>query len=164
MSVVLITIDGVRPDAIQQVNTPTFDKLVTEGSYTFNAQSLIPTMTLPCHMSMFHSVPSTRHGVLTNDYSPMVRPISGLFEQIRKTNKTSTSLYTWDTLRDLAQPLQVSYTYHIEVDFDNLRDSDKRLLDVAVPLIAASTYDFSSFIWIPPTRLGICMAGCPTNN
>lgn len=142
MGVVLITIDGVRPDAIQQASTPTFDKLMAEGSYTLTAQSLMPTVTLPCHMSMFFSVPSTRHGILTNDYSPMVRPISGLFEQIRGAGKTSARFYTWDVLRDLARPLMVSRTFYVEVDFENLKDSDKRLIDVAEPLLADSAYDF----------------------
>jgi predicted AlkP superfamily pyrophosphatase or phosphodiesterase len=142
MAVVLITVDGVRPDAIQQVMTPTFDKLMIDGSYSLSAQSVMPTVTLPCHMSMFHSVPPTRHGILTNDYSPMVRPIPGLFEQVRSAAKTSATFYTWDVLRDLSRPLMVSRTYHVEVNYENLKDSDKRLVDIAEPLIAGHAYDF----------------------
>ena len=88
--VILISIDGMRADGVQQCGNPYVEELKRLGSYTFDAQTVFPSVTLPCHMSMFHSVPPTRHGITTNEYVPPVRPIKGLFEQIRKAKgKTS---------------------------------------------------------------------------
>ena len=53
---ILIVIDGCRPDGIQQANTPNIDTLIARGAYTFNAQSVVPSSTLPCHTSMFRGV------------------------------------------------------------------------------------------------------------
>lgn len=68
--VILICIDGMRPDGALQGNSATVQELMKRGSYAMDAQTVYPSVTLPCHMSMFHSVPPTRHGVTTNTYVP----------------------------------------------------------------------------------------------
>ena len=105
--VILISIDGMRADGVQQCGNPYVEELKRLGSYTFDAQTVFPSVTLPCHMSMFHSVPPTRHGITTNEYVPPVRPIKGLFEQIRKAKGKSTMYYGWEPLRDVARPLSL---------------------------------------------------------
>ena len=58
--VILISIDGMRPDGMQKCENPYLDELVKKSSYTFNAQTVYPSITLPCHLSMFHSIPPER--------------------------------------------------------------------------------------------------------
>jgi predicted AlkP superfamily pyrophosphatase or phosphodiesterase len=58
--VVFIVLDGVRRDAIMTANCPTLNSLRERGSSTMQALSVVPSITLPCHMSVFHSVPPTR--------------------------------------------------------------------------------------------------------
>lgn len=142
MSVVLVTLDGVRADAIQAAHTPHLSRVMSGGAHTLNAQSVMPTMTLPCHMSIFHSVPPQRHGILTNSYYPLARPLPGLFEQIHAAGKRSASYFGWDPLRDLARPLMVTRTFHVATDFDDLEHADHPLVDAVVPHIATSAYDF----------------------
>lgn len=48
-----------------------------EGSYSLRARTVMPSVTLPCHMSLFHSVDPGRHGILTNTYVPQARPRGG---------------------------------------------------------------------------------------
>lgn len=60
-------------------------------------------MTLPCHMSLFHSVDPARHGVTTNVYTPQVRPIDGLFECLGRTCRCG-MYYNWEDLRDVSRP------------------------------------------------------------
>ena len=60
---VFVMIDGLRPDAIDAAGCKTLLALQRRGSSTLNARSVMPSVTLPCHMSIFHSVPPTRHGV-----------------------------------------------------------------------------------------------------
>ena len=64
--VVLIMIDGLRPDAITPDGCPALTGLMARGAYSLQARSLMPCLTLPCHMSIFHSVPPGRHGVTSN--------------------------------------------------------------------------------------------------
>ena len=102
--VILISIDGMRADAVRACGNPFAETMMQIGSYTLNASSMMPSVTLPCHMSIFHSVPPMRHGILTNTYTPPVRPISGLFEQVHNAGKTAAMFYGWEPLRDVARP------------------------------------------------------------
>jgi predicted AlkP superfamily pyrophosphatase or phosphodiesterase len=150
MTTILVTLDGARPDGIQQANTPTLDKLIAGGASTMTAQAVMPSMTLPCHMSIFHSVPPERHGMMDNTYHPMARPLPGLFEQIRNNYKTSASFYAWEPLRDLSRPLMVSYSFHRETDYTNLEHSDHKIVENALPIIETNAYDFV-FLYIGAT-------------
>jgi arylsulfatase A-like enzyme len=64
--VMLVSVDGLRPDAIGRFNTPTLDRLIREGSYTLLATTILPSKTLPSHTSMLTGQPPERHGVLWN--------------------------------------------------------------------------------------------------
>ena len=55
--VILISVDGMRPDGVMQCENPYVEELMKMSSYTMNARTVFPSVTLPCHMSMFHSVP-----------------------------------------------------------------------------------------------------------
>ena len=66
-NVVLVSIDGLRPDAIAAFQAPTLSKLISEGSYTLSAKTILPSKTLPSHTSMLTGEPPDRHGVLWND-------------------------------------------------------------------------------------------------
>lgn len=62
--VVIITIDGMRPDALELADTPTLDGLRAIGAYSPNAQTIIPSFTLPSHVSMFSGVVPQKHGIV----------------------------------------------------------------------------------------------------
>ena len=64
--VVLVSIDGLRPDAVSTLAAPTLQKLIREGSYTLRASTITPSKTLPSHTSMLTGEPPERHGVLWN--------------------------------------------------------------------------------------------------
>lgn len=112
--VIFVMIDGARPDALDAVRCPNLDALRAAGSSTMQAQSVMPSVTLPCHMSIFHSVPPTRHGITTNLYIPMARPLPGLVEQSRAAGKRTAFVHNWEPLRDLSRPEQVVYSYYRE--------------------------------------------------
>ena len=66
--VILICIDGMRPDAFLACGNPYAEELRRISAHTLDAVTVMPSLTLPCHMSMFHSVPPMRHGITTNTY------------------------------------------------------------------------------------------------
>ena len=112
MKVLLILVDGMRADAI--ANHPVAKKYMEKSFHTLNAKTVMPSLTLPCHMSLFHSVEPTRHGTTTNTYMPPAKPINGLFDRVRLFNKKSAFFYNWEQLRDLSKPgsLELSYYLH----------------------------------------------------
>jgi arylsulfatase A-like enzyme len=65
--VVLVSIDGLRPDAIATFNAPTLKRLIDEGASTLSASTILPSKTLPSHTSMLTGQPPDRHGVLWNN-------------------------------------------------------------------------------------------------
>ena len=65
-NVVVISVDGLRPDAIDEYGAPTLQRLMREGSYSLAASTIFPSKTLPSHTSMLTGQPPERHGVLWN--------------------------------------------------------------------------------------------------
>ncbi len=102
MKTLLILSDGMRPRDIE--GHEFIEKLKAESTYCMRAQTVMPSVTLPCHMSLFHSVDPDRHGVTTNTYMPQVRPIDGLFEVLSQAGNKCAILYNWEQLKDLSRP------------------------------------------------------------
>jgi predicted AlkP superfamily pyrophosphatase or phosphodiesterase len=65
-NVLVVSVDGLRPDAIAEYRAPTFQRLMREGSYTLSASTIFPSKTLPSHTSMLTGQPPESHGVLWN--------------------------------------------------------------------------------------------------
>ncbi|HEY0970009.1 MAG TPA: alkaline phosphatase family protein [Gemmatimonadales bacterium] len=61
--VVIVSIDGLRPDAIERFGATTIQRLMREGAYTLDARTILPAKTLPSHTSMLTGVPPSVHGV-----------------------------------------------------------------------------------------------------
>ena len=97
-------LDGVRPDALSAAHCPAVQGLIARGSATLQATAVMPCITLPNHTTIFHSVPPDRHGVTSNDWQPMARPVPGLFEVVHAAGRRTAFLYNWEQLRDLARP------------------------------------------------------------
>ena len=66
--VALISIDGLRPDALTQDRTPNILALAERGSYAFSTQTVFPSTTLPGHTSMLTGVEPSTHGVTFDEY------------------------------------------------------------------------------------------------
>lgn len=111
MKVLLILSDGMRPDAVE--GHPAAEYLKQHGTYCLRSRTVMPSVTLPCHMSLFHSVDPTRHGITTNTYTPQVRPVPGLFDVLAAAKKTCAMFYNWEELRDLGRPGSLSYSLFV---------------------------------------------------
>lgn len=110
MKVHLVLVDGMRPDALSCCTNPYIQQLLDNSLHTLNARCVFPSVTLPCHMSLFHSVDPDRHGITTNFYMPQVRPVNGICEQL-KGKRTSALVYNWEELRDLTRPGSLTHAY-----------------------------------------------------
>ena len=64
--VIIVSIDGLRPDAIGAFRATTLQRLMREGSYSLSAQTILPSKTLPSHTSMLTGVDVEGHGISWN--------------------------------------------------------------------------------------------------
>lgn len=138
--VILISIDGLRPDAVETCGHPFVNTLRENGCYSPDASSVVPPVTLPAHTSIFYSVPPIRHGIITNDYMPPVRPIRGLAEQLERADKTCAAFYGWEPMRHVWTSGNMKYSLFVnEYEEDN---SDLLLTQEALSLIERKEPDF----------------------
>ncbi len=68
--VLILSIDGLRPELISLAPMPNLQSLIQSGAYTLNAQTVYPSVTLVAHSSMLVGVCPSKHGVNWNDYIP----------------------------------------------------------------------------------------------
>ena len=67
--VLLIGIDGVRPDVMAEVPTPNLDALAGGGRFITDAQTTTPSVSGPAWSSMLTGVWPDKHGVTDNEFT-----------------------------------------------------------------------------------------------
>ncbi len=145
-TVVLVLIDGLRPDALTVTPTPAIHSLMARGASTLQAQTVMPSITLPCHMSLFHSVPPTRHGITTNQWQAMARPLPGLADVAAQQYKKCAFFYNWEELRDLSRPGSLVFSYCNNNAYTNMA-GDGLIVDAAASFITSDQPDFA-FVYL----------------
>ena len=138
--VILISIDGMRPDGLKACGNAYVKKLEATCTYTYTGQSVSPSVTFPCHFSMTRSVTPQRHGILSNTYVPEVRPVTGIFEKIKNAGGVSAMFYGWEPLRDIAMPESLKFATYINAYVKE--SSDTALTDEALRVIGENKPDF----------------------
>jgi len=68
--VFIISFDQGNSELIQRSAMPAFSSMVAEGAHTWNAYTIVPSLTLPSHTSMLTGVGPQAHQILWNDYEP----------------------------------------------------------------------------------------------
>jgi len=137
--IILLLADGMRPDFMLNCGNPFVNELLEKSHYTLTAQTVMPSVTLPCHMSLFHSVAPSRHGVLTNRYTPQVRPINGICEVLNANKKKCGIIYDWEELRDLTRPGNTNFAYYTRFSYENSMD---KLTEETLRQINTAELDF----------------------
>ena len=100
MTTVLVTTDGVRPDAWEAAECSSYAKLVRTGSATMSARCVLPSRTLSNHASMLFGVDPSVHGVLDNTGRGMA-DVPGLLQLLAAEKRRSCSFYAWEPLGSL---------------------------------------------------------------
>jgi predicted AlkP superfamily pyrophosphatase or phosphodiesterase len=111
--VVLISIDGLRPDAIAQFGAPTLSRLMREGSYTLSASTIFPSKTLPSHTSMLTGQPPAIHGILYNNRFPFRTQSARsptIFGVLRSEGLVTAAFFSKAKFATLQQPQSLDYS------------------------------------------------------
>ncbi len=66
--VVILSVDGLRADALAQADAPNILGLARRGAFTWKAQTVNPSKTLPAHVSMVTSLLPAAHGISWDEY------------------------------------------------------------------------------------------------
>lgn len=66
--VILIGVDGLRPDAMLAADAPRMKAALLQGAYSLSAQTIYPSATLPSHASMLTGLSPERHRVRSNHW------------------------------------------------------------------------------------------------
>ena len=141
--VLLVLMDGMRPDGLCACGNPYVDELLAHSAYTLKGTTVMPSVTLPCHVSLFHSVTPQRHGILTNTYVPQVRPVKGLCEVLAAAGKKCAFFYNWEQLRDLTRPGSLSRADFVAGITHGYEEANRILADRTVAMLnSGETPDF----------------------
>lgn len=73
--VLLISVDGLRPDVLLRAQAPVMRGLMTRGSYSMWAHTTAVAVTLPSHVSMLTGLTPPHHGIVWNSDVPLARPV-----------------------------------------------------------------------------------------
>ncbi|MBR2894660.1 MAG: alkaline phosphatase family protein, partial [Oscillospiraceae bacterium] len=143
--VLLILVDGMRPDALEPVAC--VKDWMERSSYTMDAQTVFPSVTLPCHMSLMHSVDPQRHGTTTNTHTPQVRPIDGLFDVLHAWKKNCGFFYNWEQLRDLGRPGSLQKSYYVSGALYGYDQANALVVENALDSLRNEALDFT-FVYL----------------
>jgi predicted AlkP superfamily pyrophosphatase or phosphodiesterase len=145
--VILILIDGLRPDGLVKAETPILDRLIAAGAYTLSARTVMPSITLPCHTSLFLGVNPEQHGVTTNLWALPNPPIPDLLDTICSNGGKSASFYNWEELRDISRPGSLHASFFLKNCYDVDGVGDLELAKLATAWLSRNPMDFT-FIYL----------------
>ena len=111
--VLLIIVDGCRPDALHEARTPNIESLWKRGAYTWTAQTVMPSVTLPAHTSIFRSISPHKHGIQAdNIYRPSAAAFPSFVDVAHRSKLHTAMFYSWEELRDLSAPGSLDTSYY----------------------------------------------------
>ena len=141
MKTLLILVDGMRPDAL--ANCKAAQKIMANSVYTLHAQTVMPSVTLCCHMSLFFGMSPEHHGTQSNTYAPPKRPMLSLFDVFAIEKKDVAAFYSWGQLRDLCHPASLNYSLLIKGATHGWENANDRLTDAAIGYINENNSDLT---------------------
>jgi arylsulfatase A-like enzyme len=142
--VLILSIDGLRPDAIALAPMPNLLAILQNSAYTLSAQTVYPSVTLVAHASMLSGLCPSKHGVDWNDYLPEKGFAQGtdLFDLAHAAGLQTVMYVGKEKLRQLTEPASTD-------TFVFLNDRDLVITD---QLLANFPQDFDLlFIHFPTT-------------
>lgn len=127
--VFVIVVDGLRPDALQHAQTPHLDRLWQSGLYSWNAQTVMPSLTLPAIASLVSGVPPERHQIDWNHWAPELGRITvpTIFE-IAQSEKIPTAAFV--------SKRKLEHLFSLETPFFVLNIDARHLIEEATKYIA----------------------------
>ena len=106
--VIIALMDGVRPDAIEAVSHPFFEKLKKQGLSAMAGSTVVPPRAFPAHISMFTSVGPEKHGIVSNDICPFPENYASLMQVLREAGKQTAAVVIWEQVCSVGRPEDIN--------------------------------------------------------
>lgn len=127
--VLVISLDGARPDALLQADTPNIQALAARGFVDWHAQTVFPPATIPAHASMLTGLDVAQHGVDWNDYSQATMQAPTFLLDASEAGYRVGMVVGKEKFRQFHQSDAIDYTF--------ARQGDRSVVDRALELLAA---------------------------
>jgi predicted AlkP superfamily pyrophosphatase or phosphodiesterase len=108
--VLIVSFDGMRPDAIAFAPMPNLLALIQISAYSLSAQTIFPSTTLPAHTSMLSGLCPSKHGVTWDDtYRPEMgyTPGTDIFDLAHAAGLRTVMIVGKEKLKQIADPATV---------------------------------------------------------
>ncbi len=145
--VLIIGIDGLRPDAMMKANTPNLDSLMENGCYSLEARTSRFTVSGPGWSSMLTGVWAPKHNVPDNEFlEPAYDRYPHFFTRLKeKRPELITATFdSWEPLSlYLVPPADTDHAHFINYE----QDGDEMLTAIAADLLATQPLDAVFFYY-----------------
>lgn len=104
--VIIVSMDGARPDCVLTAQSSNIQAMAKQGAFTWWAQTINPSCTLPAHCSMLTGSQPSNHMVTWNGYIPekgFVKTTT-CFELVKKMAGRTAMFVGKEKLRHIAKP------------------------------------------------------------
>ena len=108
--VIILSEDGLRPDALLAARAPVHQSLMREGAYTMRARTIRQASTLPSHAAMLSGFDVADHGLSWNSWRPergFIR-VPTVFSVATNAGKSAAAFVGKRKLEHIAQPGSVT--------------------------------------------------------
>lgn len=122
--VLIVTFDGLRPDAIAEAEMDNVLSLMENGAYSLTAQTIMPSVTLPSHSSMLVGTCPAKHIVRWNEYVPQNGFAMGtdIFDLANVAGLRTAMIVGKEKLRQITEPASTDYFTFVD-ETDKIVDS-----------------------------------------
>lgn len=134
--VLILGIDGCRPDALQEANTPNLDALWQNGAYSFSAQTDPISSSGICWTSMLTGVWHEKHNVVSNEYrNPNLGEYPHFFRRVKEQRPElkTFSVVNWGPIHKILQDG--------DADISNYLTTDEKVTARVVELLSTENPD-----------------------
>lgn len=138
--VVLICVDGARPDGIARAATPYLDRISRDGATSFSVKPVHPNLPLAGQQSLFRGVTPDIHGAKGAELNGFKRTIPSLIDLLAQADQKVGMFYTIPSLREICLPDSAFVNYcnartHVS-------DGDNHIVEMAIRTAAFEDFDF----------------------
>ena len=140
-SVILISVDGMRPDAINSIEYGNYLKSIS--TYSLSVETVNPSITLPCHTSMLYGVLPSVHGITTNTYTPSENIGKSVMDILSDNSLKSATFYNWKQIGDIINDNSVAQKTYIGGEIHGWEEANESLGVEFVDYIQTNEFDFA---------------------
>ncbi|MBP6210465.1 MAG: alkaline phosphatase family protein [Anaerolineales bacterium] len=114
--VMIVSFDGLRPDAIAEAEMDNVLALMESGAYTLSAQTIMPSSTLPSHASMLVGTCPAKHIVRWNEYVPQNGYAIGtdIFDLVHSAGLQTAMVVGKEKLRQVTDPSSTDFFAYVD--------------------------------------------------